>query len=77
MNRVRVTAGLLVLMLQTTGCPVGGEAGVLHEALLRDEIKRMARGGCQPADIEADCEPDRYDACMEKCKQEMAKRERK
>ncbi|QRK08407.1 hypothetical protein JQX13_52295 [Archangium violaceum] len=74
MKRVLVMAGLLVLMLGT-GCPVGGEAGVLRQALLRDEIKRMVRGGCQPAAIRARCAPDDYDACMEVCVQEMEVRD--
>jgi hypothetical protein len=67
---------MLVLMLEA-GCPVGGGAGVLHEALLRDEMKRLARGGCQPADIEELCGDDRFDKCMMDCKKRMEKRRRK
>lgn len=76
MNRVRIAAGLLVLVLEA-GCPVGGEAGVLHEALLRDELEDMVRAGCRPAAIQRKCAPEDYEACMENCVQEMEKRARK
>jgi hypothetical protein len=76
MTRVRVTAGMLVLILET-GCPVGGEAGVLHQALLRDEINRLVRASCRPADVKAVCGPDDYEDCMEDCRKEMEKRGRK
>ncbi len=36
MNRVNAAAWMLVVALET-GCPVGGGAGVLHQALFRDE----------------------------------------
>ncbi len=37
---------VVVMVVLGTGCPVGGEEGVLHEAMLRDEIKRMAKESC-------------------------------
>jgi hypothetical protein len=73
MNGVRMTAAMLALVLET-GCPVGGDAGVLHQALLRDEFERVARVGCRPADIRASCEPDDYEACMKECRLEMERR---
>ena len=73
---MRVAATMLVLMLET-GCPVGGEAGVLHEALLRDEINRLVRDSCRRADVEAVCGPDDYEDCMADCRKEMEKRGRK
>jgi hypothetical protein len=76
MNRVRAAAWMLVLMLET-GCPVGGGAGVLHEALLRDEMKRLAGDGCQPADVEELCGSDGYKDCMEDCITRMERRRRK
>jgi hypothetical protein len=78
MNRVRVTAGLLVLVLET-GCPVGGDAGVLHQALLRDEAEKMAQAGCPYADIEDACGPDpeSIHACMDDCLEALARRKRK
>jgi hypothetical protein len=57
-----------------TGCPVGGEAGVLHQSLLKDEINRLDRGRCRPADVGVVCGPDDYDDCMEAYRQEMEKR---
>jgi hypothetical protein len=75
MNRVYAATWMLVVVLGT-GCPVGGEAGVLHEALLRDEMNRLARGGCQSMDIEELCGPDRFEACMEDCWKRMEKRGR-
>jgi len=76
MNRVRATACMLVLVLET-GCPVGGDAGVLHQALLRDELEKMARDSCQPADVEEVCGPKKYDECMASCVEEMRRRARK
>ena len=65
--------GLLVALVET-GCPVGGEAGILHQALLRDEINRLVRDNCRSADVRAVCEPDDYEECMEDCRREMEKR---
>ncbi|HYO52052.1 hypothetical protein [Archangium sp.] len=76
MNRVRVAAWVLVLMLEA-GCPVGGEAGVLHQTMLKDEMKRLARDSCRPADVEAMCGPDDFDECMAACRMAMEKRGRK
>lgn len=78
MNRVRVTAGLLVLVLET-GCPVGGEEGVLHQALLRDEAEKFVQAGCPYAGIEKACGPypEGVHACMEDCLQALARRKRK
>ena len=72
MTRVRVAAWMLVLTLET-GCPVGGEAGVLHEALLRDSIKKLVGDSCQSADIWKECGPiqEDYDACKAACEEEM------
>jgi hypothetical protein len=76
MNRMCAAAWLLVLMLKT-GCPVGGGAGVLHEALLRDEMKRLALDSCQPQDIEEVCGPDGFDECMLECTKRLEMRRRK
>lgn len=76
MNRVRVTAGMLVLMLGTA-CPVGGEAGVLRQAMLKDLANELAHDSCQPADVEDVCGPERFDACMAACIEEMNRRDRK
>jgi len=76
MNRVCAAAWMLALMLGTA-CPVGGKAGVLNQALLRDEIKRLAGDGCQPADIEELCGSDGYKDCMEDCIARMERRRRK
>jgi hypothetical protein len=73
MNRVCAAAWMRVLMLET-GCPVGGEAGVLHQAMLKDEMKRLARDSCRPADIKAVCEPEDVDECMAECRKAMEKR---
>lgn len=51
--------------------------GVLHQALLRDEIKRLAGDGCQPADIEELCGGDGFEECMEDCKKRIDERRRK
>lgn len=77
MNRVRMVAWVLVLMLET-GCPVGGDAGVLHQALLRDSLNKLAGDRCQPADVWKECGPiqEEYDACMVACEEEMARRSR-
>ncbi|REG34485.1 hypothetical protein ATI61_103385 [Archangium gephyra] len=77
MNRLYVVAWMLVLMLDTA-CPVGGDAGVLHQALLRDSIKKLAGASCQPADIWKECGPiqEDYDACKAACEEEMARRSR-
>jgi hypothetical protein len=78
MNRVRVVVWMLVLMLGTA-CPVGGEAGILHEALLRDSVNKLAGDSCQPADVWKECGPvqEDYDACMAACEEELARRSRK
>jgi len=78
MSRVHVTAGMLVLMLGTA-CPVGGDAGVLHQALLRDSIKKLVHASCRPADVWAECGPiqEEYDDCMAACAAEMERRGRK
>jgi hypothetical protein len=76
MNRVRVTAGMLVLILET-GCPVGGEAGVLHQALLKDLANELAHDSCQPADVQDECGDRSYDACMAACIEAMNRRARK
>ncbi|MFE8601031.1 hypothetical protein [Archangium violaceum] len=73
MNCVRVAAWMLMLTLET-GCPVGGGAGILHQALLRDEINRLVRESCRPADVWAACGPEDYEDCMEDCRGEMEKR---
>jgi hypothetical protein len=76
MNRVRVTAWMLVLTLET-GCPVGGDAGVLRQALLKDLANELAHDHCQPADIQERCGDRSYNACMAECIEEMNKRGRK
>lgn len=48
--------------------------GLVHQALLKDEISRLARDCCLPADVWALCGLDDYDDCMEVCWQEMEKR---
>jgi hypothetical protein len=75
MNRVRVAAVMLALVLET-GCPVGGEAGVLHQALLRDELEKLAHAGCPRAEIEDECGPypESVDACMKDCQKAMKAR---
>jgi phytoene/squalene synthetase len=45
--------------------------------MLRDELKRLARAGCQPADIEELCGDDRFEDCMEDCTKRIEKRRRK
>lgn len=67
---------LLVLMLET-GCPVGGEEGVLHQTMLKDEIKRMAGDSCREADVRAECGDEDFRSCMESCQEEMKRRSRK
>ncbi|HYO69811.1 MAG TPA: hypothetical protein VEU33_27415 [Archangium sp.] len=64
---------MLVLMLGT-GCPVGGEAGVLRQAMLKDLANSLADDGCQPADIEERCGDKLYNACMAACIDKMNKR---
>jgi hypothetical protein len=64
------------MLVLGTGCPVGGEEGVLHEAMLRDEIKRMAKESCREADVRANCGAN-FISCMEACQEEMKKRARK
>lgn len=72
MNRVRVTAWMLVVMLET-GCPVGGRAGVLHQAMLKDMIEEMAHDNCPEEDIQAVCGP-RFKECMADCKKAREER---
>jgi hypothetical protein len=76
MNRVCVTAWMLVLMLGT-GCPVGGDAGVLRRAMLMDLANELSHDGCQPADIQERCGDDLYNDCMAACVDKMNKRDRK
>jgi hypothetical protein len=75
MSRVYAAAWVLVVVLET-GCPVGGDAGVLHQALLKDEARRLAQDSCRPADIEDICEFEDRDECMAACIEEMERRER-
>ena len=72
MNRVCASAWALVLVLET-GCPVGGEAGVLHQAMFKDTVKRLANDSCQPGDVEDGCGPD-FKKCMASCQEEMKRR---
>jgi hypothetical protein len=72
MTRVCAVAGMLMLVLGT-GCPVGGEEGVLHQAMLMDEIQRLAKDSCQPAAVKKECGPN-YEKCMESCREEMKRR---
>ncbi|MFY0524745.1 hypothetical protein ACN28I_16820 [Archangium gephyra] len=76
MNRVRVMAGMLVLMIGTA-CPVGGEAGILRQAMLKDLANEMAQDGCQPADLQERCGDQYYDACLETCIEKMNRRDRR
>jgi hypothetical protein len=78
MKRVCVVAWVSLAVLET-GCPVGGDAGVLHQALLKDSIKKMAHASCLPADIWAECGPiqEDYDDCMVACVEEMERRGQK
>ena len=71
-----VAAWVLVL---ETGCPVGGDAGVLHQALLKDSIKKLVQASCQPADVWAECGPiqEEYEDCMAACEEEMKRKGRK
>ena len=75
MNRVRVTAAMLVLVLQM-GCPVGGEEGVLHQALLKDRLEALSHKGCPYADIKVECgpNPESVDACMQNCLEVLARK---
>ncbi|WP_146210123.1 hypothetical protein [Vitiosangium sp. GDMCC 1.1324] len=72
MNRMLAVAATLVLMLET-GCPVGGDAGVLHQAMLKDQVEEMAHDGCPEEDIWAACGP-RFNECMKDCRVAMEKR---
>ncbi|KFA89383.1 hypothetical protein Q664_35460 [Archangium violaceum Cb vi76] len=72
MNRVYVVAWTLVLMLGT-GCPVGGEAGVLRQAMLKDLIEEMAHDNCPEEELQAACGP-RFKECMTDCLSEREKR---
>ncbi|WP_309891231.1 hypothetical protein [Archangium sp.] len=72
MNRMRIVAGVLVLMLGT-GCPVGGEAGVLHQAMLKDMMDEMAHDSCLEDDVRAVCGPQ-FKECMAECRKAMEKR---
>jgi hypothetical protein len=76
MNRVCVAAWMLVLMLET-GCPVGGEAGVLHQAFLRDAAQKWAHEGCDPGNIWDDCGSEHFHQCLAVCEEEMKRRARK
>lgn len=71
MTRVCAVAVMLVL---GTGCPVGGEEGVLHQALLRDTIEKFAGDGCPKAELWDECGPDRFKECMASCEKAMEKR---
>lgn len=76
MNRMRIVAGVLVVMVGT-GCPVGGDAGVLHQALLRDSIEKWVHGGCDRGDIWDECGPDGFDDCLRACEEVRERRRRK
>jgi hypothetical protein len=76
MNRVCVAAWMLVLMLET-GCPVGGGAGVLHQAMLKDLAMRLAGDSCQPGDVWDECGSKYYEDCMASCQEEMRRKARK
>lgn len=72
MKRVRAAAWMLVLMLET-GCPVGGEAGVLHQAMLKDMMEEMAHDSCHEEDVRAMCGPQ-FKECMAECRKAMERR---
>jgi hypothetical protein len=74
MTRVCVAVVMLVLGL---GCPVGGEAGVLHQALLKDTIKKFAEDSCLEADLWDECGPSRFEECMAACREEMKRKDRR
>jgi hypothetical protein len=76
MSRVYAATWMLVLVLET-GCPVGSEAGVLRQAMLRDIAEGLSHEGCQPADIQDECGDKYYDACMADCRKAMQMRTRK
>ncbi len=76
MSRVHVMAGMLVLMLGT-GCPVGGEAGILRQAMLKDLANELAHDSCQPADVQEVCGSDHFDECMAECIEVMNRRDRR
>lgn len=73
MNRVCVAVWVMLVVLETA-CPVGGDAGILRQALLRDEMNRIIRDSCRPADVAAVCGPDDYEDCMAECREEMKRR---
>ncbi len=74
MNRV---CSAVVMLVLGTGCPVGGGAGVLHQAMLRDTIEKFAGDSCPEADLWDECGPDRFEACMAACKEEMKRKARR
>lgn len=76
MNRVHVVAGMLVLMLGTA-CPVGGEAGILRQAILKDLANELSQDNCQPADLQERCGDQYYNACLAACIKEMNRRDRR
>jgi hypothetical protein len=65
------------MLVLETGCPVGGEAGVLHQAFLRDAAQKWAHEGCQPGDLWDECGPKGFEKCLKACEEELERRSRK
>jgi hypothetical protein len=64
------------MLVLGTGCPVGGDEGVLHQAMLMDEVQRLAKDSCQPAAVKEVCGL-KFEKCMASCQEEMKRRARK
>ncbi|HYO56863.1 hypothetical protein [Archangium sp.] len=64
-------------MMLKTGCPALGEAGVLHQAMLKDTIEGLAKDKCDQYAVLNACGDDGFDACMEECKKAMKRKARK